>query len=140
LPTRYLFGAAQTIFTITGGLVLIRSFLCYCDTAIDALANGTTIVGTVNGVAISAPAIATTGSIAGDIIVFPMGAVAIVAMGNPTEPMPTVIGDTAHYSSVIAGPVNGLIQVTFGVADMAAAELCSFRCIYEKIDPEALIA
>jgi hypothetical protein len=130
--------AAHTIFTITGGPVRIHSLFIYCNTALDVAAAGTTFVFAINAIPISAPAIAVTASTAGDIIVVPLGAAAIVAMGNPYENIPTVIGDTAHFVEGIAGPLpTGLIVNTVGVAALGAAEYYTAYCQWTPMDENA---
>jgi hypothetical protein len=132
--------AAHTIFTITGGVVRIHSLFIYCNTALDVAAAGTTFVFAINGIAVSAPAVAVTASIAGDIIVVPLGAAAIVAMGNPYENVPTVIGDTAHFVEGITGPLpTGLIVNTVGVAALGAAEFYTAYCEWTPMEPTALL-
>jgi len=129
---------AHTIFTITGGVVRIHGLFIYCNTALDALAAGTTFVFAINGIAVSAPAIAVTASIAGDIIVVPLGAGAIVAMGNPYENIPTVIGDTAHFVEGITGPLpTGLIVLTQAAGALGAAEFYTAYCEWTPMEPTA---
>jgi len=130
---------AHTLFTITGGLVQIHGLFIYCDVALDVGAAGTTFVFAINGIAMSAPAVAVTGSTAGDVIVVPLGAGAIVAMGNPAEPMPTVIADTAHYGvSIITGPLpTGLVVLTQAAGALGAAEFYTAYCIWSKMESTA---
>jgi hypothetical protein len=129
---------AYTLFTITGGLVRIHGLFIYCDTALDALAAGTTFVFAINGIAVSAPAVAVTGSVAGDIIVVPLGAAAIVAMGNPYENIPTVIGDTAHFIEGITGPLpTGLIVLTQAGGALGVGEYYSAYCDFTPMEPTA---
>jgi len=132
--------ATGTILTITGGLVRIHGIYCYCNTALDVGAAGTTFLIAVNGVAMNAPAFAVTGAIAGDIIAFPMIAVACVV--GPATQMPTALALTAATGGVstVAGPVNGIILLTVGVAALGAAEQCTFYVEYERLTPTARIA
>lgn len=130
--------AAHTIFTVTGGVVRIHGLFLYCNTALDVAAAGSTMVFAINGIAVSAPAIAVTASVAGDIIVVPLGAAAIVAMGNPYENIPTVIGDTAHFIEGVTGPLpTGLIVNTIGVAGLGAAEFYTAYCEWTPMEPAA---
>lgn len=138
-PTRYAPGA-QTIFTITGGLVQILGLLCYKDTAVAGVC---TIFITINAVPMD------TGGAGIDIVgaqgsinVCPLGA---VAMGAATlaEPLPPILSTTSAsvWLSRVAGPFNGLIVATFaGAGPLGVNERVSFRCLYHKLDPEALIA
>jgi len=128
------------MFTITGGVVRIHGLFLYCNTALDVAAGGTTMVFAINAIAVSAPAIAVTAALAGDIIVVPLGAVAIVAMGNPYENIPTVIGDTAHMIEGITGPLpTGLIVNTVAVAALGAAEFYTAYCEWTPMDERALL-
>ena len=127
---------AHTIFTITGGLVRIHGLFIYCNTTLDTLAAGTTFVFGINGIPVSAPAIAVTGAIAGDIIVVPMGAAAIVAMGNPYENIPSVLADTAHFVEGITGPLpTGLIVLTIAAGALGAAEFYTAYCEWTPMEP-----
>ena len=131
---------AHTIFTITGGVVRIHGLFVYCNTALDALAAGTTFQFAINGINVSNPAIAVTASIAGDIIVVPLGAAAIVAMGNPYENIPTVIGDTAHFVEGITGPLpTGLIVLTQAAGALGAAEFYTAYCEWTPMEETALL-
>jgi len=139
LPTRYGAGA-NTIFTITGGLVQINAILCYKDTAVAGVC---TIFITVNGVAMDTggAGIDIVGN-QGSISVCPLGAVAMVTPAILAPPVPDILSTTSGsvWLSRVAGPFNGLIVATFaGAGPLGAAELVSFRCIYRKIDPEASI-
>lgn len=129
---------AHTIFTITGGLVRIHGLFLYCNTALDVGAAGTTFIFAINGVNISNPAIAVTAAIIGDVIVVPLGAAAIVAMGNPYENIPTVIGDTAHFVEGITGPLpTGLIVLTQAAGALGAAEFYTAYCEWTPMEPTA---
>ena len=132
---------AHTIFTITGGLVRIHSLFLYCNTALDVGAAGTTFIFAINGVNVSNPAIAVTAALIGDVIVVPLGAAAIVAMGNPAENVPTVIGDTAHFVELITGPLpTGLIVLTQAAGALGAAEFYSAYCEWTPMEPASLLA
>ncbi len=124
-----------TIFTITGGLVLISGLFIYHDTVI---ATAQTVIVTINGVPMDAGGAVAINGAAGSITVIPLGAVAIVA---PTlaGPVPTLLGAAGFFFNRIAGPVNGLIACTFAAGPLVAPETISWRCVYRKIDPEALI-
>ena len=127
---------AQTIFTITGGLVILDAIIMYHDTTV---AGATTITTVINGVATSGDAGALTmAGIAGTITVLPLGNVAMVA---PTacQPIPSLLASAGFMFGRLAGSTTGLIITTFGGAAMGALEQVSFRCIYRKVDAAAAI-
>jgi len=136
-PTVQVNAAPATIFTITGGLVLISGLFVYHDTVI---ATVLTLDVEINGVPMDSAASISAVGPAGSITVIPLGAVAITTPGTLAEPVPTVLADTGHFGQVIAGPVNGLITCTFTGGPLVAPETISWRCLYRKIDPQALIA
>lgn len=138
VPATYAAGA-HTIFTIQTGLVRIHGIYCYCNTALDVAAAGSTFLWAINGVAMNAPAFAVTGTAIGDVLVCPLGAFAVAAAAAAQQ-SPNVAALTAFSGmSIVAGPVNGLIQCTVGVAGLGAAELCTFYCLYQRVDPSANI-
>ncbi len=126
--------AAQDIFAITGGLVLIEQIIEYCD--VDPV-NATTTRITVGAVAMDVGAIAINAAGALGIVVSPMdAAVAKIASALAVQ-APSLLG-FATNQGVIAGPgVN--ITVTFATV-MAAAGRYSLHVKYRKIHPNALIA
>jgi hypothetical protein len=125
-----------TIFTITGGLVYIWGLLIYHDTVV---ATAQTVIVTINGVPMDAGGAVAINGAAGSITIIPLGAVAIVA---PTlaGPIPTLLGAAGFFFARVAGPVNGLIACTFAAGPLVAPETISWRCLYSKIDPAAMIA
>jgi hypothetical protein len=133
--------AAQTIFTIVGGPVHITGLGCYCNTALDVGAAGSTFQFAINGVNMS-NAFAVTGTAIGDIIACPFQAVNMVTAA--VVPVPTALGfaGTGGFG-VVAGPalgaVTGLIVCTVGVAALAVGETCSFYCIYRALAPNSQI-
>lgn len=131
--------ATQTIFTITGGLVRIHGIYGYCGTALDVGAAGTTFLISVNGVAMNAPAYAVAVSAPGDVLLFPLGGYVVLAGPALQSPSAAAITAATGGISIVAGPITGVILLTVGVAPLAAGELCSFRVVYERIDPEAQI-
>ena len=137
-PVTQVNAAPATIFTITGGLVQVIALFIYKNTVV---ATAMTAIVQINGVPVDAAGAGVTiVGAAGSISVIPLGAVAITTPGLLAEPVPTVLADTGHFGQMIAGPVNGLITCTFAAGPLVAPETISWRCIYRKIDPEALIA
>jgi len=136
-PTVQVNAAPATIFTITGGLVLITGLFVYHDTVV---ATALTLDVEINGVPMDSAASISAAGPAGSVTVIPLGAVAILTPGVLSGPVPTLLADAGHFGQVIAGPVNGLITCTFTTGPLVAPETISWRCVYYKIDPEALIA
>jgi len=136
-PVTQVNAAPATIFTITGGLVQVVALFIYKDTVV---ATAMTAVVEINGVPMDAAGAVTIVGAAGSISVIPLGNVAITTPGLLAETVPTVLADTGHFGQVIAGPVNGLVTCTFAAGPLVAPETISWRCVYRKIDPEALIA
>ena len=127
--------AAQDIFAITGGMVLIEQIIEYCDTAMNRATQSTLLVGAV-AMDTGALAINAGGQFA--IVVSPLNvAVAKIASALAVQ-APSLLG-FATNQGVIAGPgVN--ITVTFSVVAMTTTDLYSLHVKYRKIRPNALIA
>ncbi|KKN52936.1 hypothetical protein LCGC14_0607370 [marine sediment metagenome] len=126
--------AAQDIFAITGGLVLIQQIIEYCD--VDPV-NATTTTIAVGAVGMDVGAVAINGAGALGIVVSPLdAAVAKIASALAVQ-APSLLG-FATNQGVVAGPgVN--ITVTFATV-MAAAGRYSLHVKYRKIHPNALIS
>ncbi len=129
-------GAGVTLFTITGGLVLITGLFCYHDTVITT---AQTIAVQINGVPMDAAGGVSNVGPAGSITVIPLGAVAIITPATLAVPLPTLLGAAGFFFNRIAGTVNGLISCTFAAGPLVAPETISWRVVYRKIDPEAQI-
>ncbi len=126
--------AAQDIFAITGGLVIIHQILEYCDTA---MTNATTTTIAVGAVGMDAGAVAINAGGQFATVVSPLDAAVAKVASVLAVQAPSLLG-FATNQGVVAGPgVN--ITVTFATV-MAAANRYSLHVLYEKIHPNALIA
>ncbi len=126
--------AAIDIFDISGGLVLIKAIIEYCDTA---MTNATTTTIAVGAVGMDAGAVAINAGGQFAIVVSPLdAAVAKIASALAVQ-APSLLG-FATNQGVVAGP-GVAITVTFATV-MDAANRWSLHVLYEKIHPEALIS
>ncbi len=126
--------AAQDIFAITGGLVLIEQIIEYMD---EDLVNATTSTIDVGAVSMDAGAVVINGGGQFGIVVSPLDAAVAKIDSVLAVQAPSLLG-FATNQGVIAGPgVN--ITVTFATV-MVGAGRYSLHVKYRKIHPNALIA
>ena len=130
-------GPNYDIFQVTGGVVNIYAIFGYLDTVVAAV---TTMAITINGIAMENVAAAINGA-AGDIIMWPMLATGIgdvivpgVAIANLRTDQWVVNGVAAQCT----GPC--MINLQCLAATMVAPESISFRVLYHRLEPSALIA
>jgi hypothetical protein len=138
VPAIYAGGAAQPIFAITGGPVLITGILEYLDTELTLATQTHVMIGAVimdDALAAIAPAGV------GTVVVSPLMDAARVVVAALTAPMPSYLALVALALTygVAAGPGQ---NITWGFAgvDMAAGELISLHVMYRKLAPASLIA
>lgn len=125
--------AGQTIFSIIGGPVWIKTMVEYLDTA---MTNATTTTITVCGVACDAGAVAINAGAIGSIVVSPLSANAKAASALAAQwPDPTGVATQGGFG-MIAG--LGDIVVTFATV-MAVDNRYSLHIVYQKLSAASRI-
>ncbi len=125
---------ANTIFSITGGPVWIKTMVEYLDTA---MTNVTTSTITVCGVAADGGAVAINAGAIGSVVVSPLSANAKAASALAAQwPDATGVATQGGFG-MIAG--LGDIVVTFATV-MAAANRYSLHIVYQKLSNNSLIS
>jgi len=133
-PATYAQGATQPILTVRQGPVLIQAIVEYADTIIAAATETQVLVGAL-GMDFAAVVIAAAA--AGMSTVSPLDVDIAKVAPTLNSPLPSILGRPASLG-VVAGP-GQIINVTFTVADMGAAELYSLLVMYRKLTPLAYI-
>jgi len=130
-------GPNYDIFQVTGGIVDIYAIFGYLDTVVAAV---TTMAITINGIAMENVAAAINGA-AGDIIMWPMLATGVGDVIVPGVAIANLRTDQWVVSGVAAqctGPC--MINLQCLAATMVLPESISFRVLYHRLEPSALIA
>lgn len=132
-------GPDYDIFVVTGGIVNIYAILGYLDTVVAA---AITMGIAVNGIEMqNAVGIVAVNGAQGDIIMWPMGDTAATDVVVPGVAVANLRTDQWVVSGIAAqctGPCD--IVLTCGAAAMVAPESISFRVLYHRLEPSALIA
>jgi hypothetical protein len=132
--------AVNTLFNIVGGSVWIHGLFAALLDDLDAGGSGALGAFQVNGVPVDdAAPTALAGGALGDLLVCPLddtGAVPIVlnaaAMGFP-NPASVLVGSGKVLGTNVPGTIDFI--VTVGPCDGA----CIFYCVYQAIDPAAVV-
>lgn len=132
-------GPNYDIFVVTGGVVNIYAIIGYLDTVVAALI---TMGIAVNGINMqNAAGIVAVNGAAGDIIMWPMVDVAaadVVVPGFAVANLRTARWVITGVAAQCTGPCN--VVLTCAAAAMVAPESISFRLLYHRLEPSALVA
>jgi len=134
-PQVYPIAAAAPIFTIAGGPVWIKGLFFFADEAVDDAGGGTTMIIQICGVPADSAAPTAIATVINGICVWPLITGVVPIPNVLANPMPTLLAVAASCFGQVAGPGD----ITLAVGAASTVGMCSFYCVYYRMNPNSNI-
>jgi len=134
-PQVYGIAAAAPIFTIVGGPVWIKGLFFFADEAVDNAGTGTTMEIQICGVPADSAVPTIVSTVINGICVWPLITGVVPIPNVLANPMPTILGVAANCFGQLASPGD----ITLAVTTASTVGMCSFYCVYYRMNPNSNI-